>query len=317
MKTVLLLFLCAACDRPAQATEPEHYQGTIELEERVLGFELPGRVARIDVDTGDALTDGQVIAQLDPTLEEIARDARRAELHSAEAQLALLEAGARREEVRAVSAQLRAAQSREDLERRNLDRTRGLATSGAVGTAVIDEGEGRVARAQAERETLEQQLRGLRGGARAEEIAIAQTRIEAASVGLRASEERLARYTLHADGAGVVLETHFEPGEIATAGAPIVTVADVAHPYVDVFVPQQRVAGIHIGAKALVTTDSTPDPIEGAVETIARRTEFTPRYLFSEQERPNLVVRVRIRIEDSQRLLHAGVPAFARIEEGS
>ena len=42
-------------------------------------------------------------------------------------------------------------------------------------------------------------------------------------------------------------------------------------------------------------------------------TEFTPKFLFSPRERPNLVVRVRVRVDDPERRLHAGVPAFARI----
>jgi hypothetical protein len=47
------------------------------------------------------------------------------------------------------------------------------------------------------------------------------------------------------------------------------------------------------------------------VEVVGRTLEFTPRYLFSEKERPNLVVRVRIALEDPAEKLHAGVPAFA------
>jgi hypothetical protein len=50
------------------------------------------------------------------------------------------------------------------------------------------------------------------------------------------------------------------------------------------------------------------------VEDIARRTEFTPKFLFSERERPNLVVRVKIRVEDPGERLHAGVPAFVVIQ---
>jgi hypothetical protein len=45
---------------------------------------------------------------------------------------------------------------------------------------------------------------------------------------------------------------------------------------------------------------------------VRRRTEFTPRYLFSESERGNLVIRVRVRLDDSRRLLHAGLPVFVR-----
>jgi hypothetical protein len=38
--------------------------------------------------------------------------------------------------------------------------------------------------------------------------------------------------------------------------------------------------------------------------------------LFSERERPNLVVRVRVRVEDHDERLHAGVPAFVMFQGG-
>jgi hypothetical protein len=49
------------------------------------------------------------------------------------------------------------------------------------------------------------------------------------------------------------------------------------------------------------------------VEFVSPETEFTPKFLFSDQERPHLVVRVRVRVGDADRRLHSGVPAFARI----
>jgi hypothetical protein len=49
------------------------------------------------------------------------------------------------------------------------------------------------------------------------------------------------------------------------------------------------------------------------VENVARATEFTPRFLFSERERANLVVRVRVRVDDPAQRLHAGVPAFVEL----
>jgi hypothetical protein len=53
--------------------------------------------------------------------------------------------------------------------------------------------------------------------------------------------------------------------------------------------------------------------LAGTVEHVSRRTEFTPRYIFSREERANLVVRVRVRIDDGKRTLHPGTPAFVRI----
>ena len=59
------------------------------------------------------------------------------------------------------------------------------------------------------------------------------------------------------------------------------------------------------------------EPLSGKVEHIARRTEFTPRYLFSERERATLVVRVRVRVADPKEQLRAGVPAFVRLSGGA
>jgi len=59
-----------------------------------------------------------------------------------------------------------------------------------------------------------------------------------------------------------------------------------------------------------VTVDGLPAPLSGRIEHIFPKTEFTPRYLFSDSERPNLVIRTRVRIDDPKRVLHAGVPAF-------
>ena len=68
------------------------------------------------------------------------------------------------------------------------------------------------------------------------------------------------------------------------------------------------------GAPAFVRVDAAPGVrFEGVVEMVGRTLEFTPRFVFSEKERPGLVVRVRIDIKDPRELLHAGVPAFAAI----
>src|SRR6185437_622699 len=128
--------------------------------------------------------------------------------------------------------------------------------------------------------------------------------------------QRVARFELHALDPGEVLEVHLRTGELAVAGLPVVTVADTAHPYSDLFVPQAAVGGIAVGAPVRARVDSLPHEIPGKVERISRRTEFSPRYLFSRSERANLVVRVRVRFDDPQRALHAGVPIFARLGEG-
>jgi hypothetical protein len=93
--------------------------------------------------------------------------------------------------------------------------------------------------------------------------------------------------------------------------------ADPVRIHADVFVPEGRLPGIDVGDRARLRADGISPDLAGHVEHIARRTEFTPRYLFSDRERPNLVVRVKVRVDDPRGLLHAGVPVFVTLDRST
>ncbi len=67
-----------------------------------------------------------------------------------------------------------------------------------------------------------------------------------------------------------MLDVHVDPGEIVAPGGPVVTVADVTHPYVDVFVPQGEIAGFHVGARARVRIDATDATASAAASSTSR-----------------------------------------------
>jgi HlyD family secretion protein len=166
----------------------------------------------------------------------------------------------------------------------------------------------------AERRAVEQRLRSLREGPRTEEVTGAEARAGAAAATVDLASQRLDLYQLRAPGPGRVLEVEVDPGEVVGPGTPILSVADTRRPYADVFVPQDQVGAIRVGARARVKVDAEPAAFAGVIEHVSSRTEFTPRFVFSERERPNLVVRVRVRIDDPHERLHAGVPAFVTLE---
>lgn len=293
------------------------YQGVAELDERVLAFELPGRIADVSVERGQVLEASAVLATLDDALDRVAGGARAAEVRAAEAQLDLLRAGARREEVRATRAELEAASATAHLVAQNLARQRRLLASGAATQASVDQLDAELTRASAHREAIQNQLGALRSGARAQELLAAEARVDAARAALAAIEERLSRHRLSTPIAGVVQDIHVEPGEVVAPGAPAITVVEPSRPYADVFVPQGEIDRVWVGRRVSVRSDALDAPLPGTVEHISARTEFTPRFLFSEQERPNLVIRVRVRIEDSERRLRAGVPTFVSLDAGA
>jgi HlyD family secretion protein len=303
-----LLFLGLGCE-----PKPRHvgaFQGVVEFDERVLGFETGGRLMRVPAVRGAEIHSGDLLATLDDKLERTVRESREAEATAAHADLSLVRAGTRPEQLRSMEAELRAAQANEALLEKTLARERALLDKGAITQASVDDVATRYAASTAQRQSIEQRLRELVNGARREQIESAAARAAAADRSALVEAERVTRHDLTALGPGRILEVHVEPGEVVAAGTPVVTVADTSHPYADVFVPQGNLDGIRIGSEATVAVDATAESFRGRIEDVGRRTEFTPRYLFSERERPNLVIRVRVRIEDPGEKLHAGVPAF-------
>jgi HlyD family secretion protein len=306
----LTALAAAACHRPLQ--ESSDFQGILELDERVLSFEQPGRVQAVAVRRGDVVKDGQLVAKLDDTLERLTRKARADEASAARADLALLEAGARAEDVASLAAEVVAATSAEDLAKKTYERVKALRDSGSVSAADLDRAKAELDRAAAQRASIAQRLASLRKGSRPEEIARAHARSEAAGSALALEDAKLARFELRAESDGLVVDVHVKSGEVAGVGTPAATVVDAAHPYVDVFVPEGRLAGIRLGTKGEVRVDGAAAPAPCEVEYVSPRTEFTPRFLFSERERPHVVIRVRVRVDDPRRELHAGVTAFVR-----
>jgi len=307
------LVLAGCAERQLDA---DTLQGVIEYEERDLAFEVTGRITAIGVHEGDQLAPQGLIARLAPELERSALAVRESEARAAAEQLDLLKAGSRPEDIRVLAARVDAARATEALVRATAERTRKLAAAQATPQAALDDVEAQLQRATADSRAAEETLRASRRGARVQEVGVARDRLAAAQASSDMQRERVSRYELRALEAGEVLEVHLRTGELAVPGLPVVTVADTAHPYADVFVPEAAIGGVAVGTPARARIDAVAHDLPGHVERISRRTEFTPRYLFSPAERASLVVRVRVRLDDPKRELHAGVPAFVHIARG-
>jgi HlyD family secretion protein len=253
------------------------------------------------------------LARIDDGLEQSARDAQAGQVEVAKQQASAVKAGARGEEVRSLQARVDAARATETLLQKQVARERTLVEKGAVAPASLDDMEAQLSRSSAERDALEHNLKLLRQGARNEDVSVAEARAQAAAATLELNDARLVRHELRAPLRGSVVDVNFEQGEVVSAAAPVVTVADAQHPYVDVFVPEAEISRVFVSEQAKIKLDALDTELGGHVEHIARRTEFTPRYLFSEKERATLVVRVRVRVNDPKQQLRAGVPAFVRL----
>ncbi len=291
------------------------YQGMIEYDQRELAFETPGRVVTLGVVRGQRVAAGEVIAHQDDAVDRAARavDARAVEV--AQADLDLIKAGSRAEDVGAAAAQLASARAAEKNAQTELDRERALVAKGALPAAGLDLLEAQLAGATGTRQAQDERLRALKKGARPEEVDRAAARVAQANEALALDDKRLEKRTLAAPIAGVIEEVYLESGEMAGAGVPVVSLVDTGRPYADVFVPVPDAPGVRIGAAAHLRVEGLASEASGTVELVYPDAEFTPKFVFSPRERPNLVVRVRVRVTDPEGRLHAGLPAYVTIDD--
>lgn len=123
------------------------------------------------------------------------------------------------------------------------------------------------------------------------------------------------REMIHTPLAGVVLYRHAEPGEIASAGAPLVTMIDPDKLKLTVYVPEDRYGRIQLGQVLPVTVDSFPgETFHGTVTHIADQAEFTPRNVQTTDNRKTTVFAVRLNLPPSDGMLKPGMPADVHFE---
>ena len=93
----------------------------------------------------------------------------------------------------------------------------------------------------------------------------------------------------------------------------MLSLVDRSRPYADVFVPATDAPKAKLGAAVAVVVEGDAHEVAGTVERVYPQLEFTPRFVYSPRERPNLLVRMRVRLDDREGRLHAGLPAYARL----
>ena len=289
--------------------------GTVEATEARLGFPATGRVDSIMVREGDAVRHGVELAHLDRLEIEARLEQARATVVSSRALLRELERGFRREEVAQARASLNAANRRVDDARQAFDRTKRLLEGGAVSQEAFDRAQIALDIAESERTRAAEQVQLMESGPRREQIQAQRGQLAQAEASVQAIEAALANMTIRAPFDGIVTVKHREPGEIVAGGSPVITVMDPSDRWVRIYVPENRLGAVRLGASAAITTDTYPDQdIAGEVTYIASEAEFTPKSVQTSEERVRLVYAVKVRITgDSSLALKPGMPADVRI----
>lgn len=166
--------------------------------------------------------------------------------------------------------------------------------------------------AEAEVAVRRAELALLTAGPRPEEVALAERKVELAQRAVEALEVPRDKLTLRAPIAGRVSSVMIHEGESAGAGAALMTISDLAHVHLTLYVPEAELGRVYLGQPAEVRVDAYPGRVfAGRVTYIAAQAEFTPRNVQTKEERVNMVFAVKIALENPEGILKPGMPADA------
>lgn len=167
-----------------------------------------------------------------------------------------------------------------------------------------------LALAQARLATAEAKLAAAQAGPSQEQLAVAKSQIDVARAAVAVIEAQMQKLSLAAPVNGIVLSRSVEPGEVASPGAPLMTLARLDELKITVYIPEDRYGSLHIGQVAQVAVDSYPgQTFQATVARIADQAEFTPRNVQTEEGRRTTVFAVELKVDNPDGLLKPGMPA--------
>lgn len=289
--------------------------GHVEATDVRISAKVPGRLQSLAVKEGDAVAAGQELARTETTDLKLALQQARAEREQASAELRLRLAGARKEDIAELEAQVRGVLADFEGAQKDLDRMQGLFDSGSGTTKGRDDARTRRDSLAAKLQSMRQALARLRAGFREEEIEGARARVSAVEAKMAQLEQQIKDATVSAPLAATVTEKVAEAGELVQAGAPLVVLTNLKEPWLTVYVGALDLPKLRLGQPADVTTDDG-QARKGTITYIASQAEFTPKNVQTRDERIKLVYKVKLGLPNEDGLFKPGMPAQARFHVG-
>jgi HlyD family secretion protein len=245
--------------------------GRLEATQVDVSAKYPGRLAKVNVNEGDEVTAGQVVAT-------IASPETEAQLRNAQAQV-LKSKRALAEAVATI------AQRKSDLDFTKSDygRAKYLVERGHVSQKDADL---RLSKFQAAEAAY------VAANAQRDQ---AEAAIKAAQADVERYQAMLVDLVLLSPRSGRVQYRLARAGEVVAAGQRVLTILDLKDVYMTIYLPANQVGQLALGAEARTILDPVPQFVFPAtISFVATEAQFTPKSVETAEEREKLMFRVKL-----------------------
>ncbi|HBO3044276.1 TPA: HlyD family efflux transporter periplasmic adaptor subunit [Pseudomonas aeruginosa] len=295
--------------------------GRIEATEVDVATKLPGRVASINVDEGDFVKSGEVVARMDTQvleaqLAQAQAEVRRAQNAKSTAESLVAQRTSEKATAEAVVAQRQAELTAAE---KRFSRTEQLVKRNALPQQQLDDDRAVMQSAQAALAASRSQVVSAQAGIAAarSQVIEAQSAIEAASASTVRLQADIDDSLLKAPRSGRVQYRVAQPGEVLAAGGKLLDMVDLADVYMTFFLPSGQAGKVELGQEVRLVIDALPQyVIPAKVSYVASVAQFTPKAVETANEREKLMFRVKARLDPALlekyvTYVKTGVPGMA------
>jgi HlyD family secretion protein len=157
-------------------------------------------------------------------------------------------------------------------------------------------------------------LDALKAGATQAQIDAAQAQVDVAQAGLEAAQVQLSKATIHAPVNGIIVASSLHVGELAAPNVTAMTVADLDHVTLTIYMPGSELGKITLNQRVSVRVDAYADrTFTGTIVLIGDQAEYTPRNVRTPEERVKQVYAVKIKLDNADHTLKPGLQAEAQV----
>ncbi len=291
MKNILLLLVFAtftACEEDVKTADA---YGNFEAKEVLVASEMGGKLLKLDIEEGQIIKAGQLIAVVDTTQLILKQQQLRATIQtiSGKTQNAM--------------PQVEIFKKQKDNLLREKLRLEALIAGNAATKKQLDDVIGQIevldkqiAATQSQTTTLNKGILG--------EVQPLYSQIEQV-------KDQIYRCYTYNPIDGVVLIKMAENTEITTPGKPLYKIADTKNMILRAYISGEQLPNVKIGQTVNVVIDETATKnrtLNGKVAWISEKAEFTPKIIQTKEERVNLVYAIKIAVKNDG-TLKIGMPA--------
>ena len=278
---IAMALLAISCTKEAEFDA----QGTFEATEVVVSSEATGRILNFDIEEGMAIAANQAVGTIDSL-----------QLHLQRKQLVAQQSAllASRPDVKKQVAALREQIAKQKTELRRVDN---MLRDGAATQKQKDDIKAQIkileGQLEAQLSTLDKNTSTINGNSVVLEAQIA------------ALDDRISKCRIISPVGGTVLVKYAEAGELASAGKPLMKIADLKNIYLRAYFTSDQLANVKLGDEVKVVADfggTERYDYTGRVAWISSESEFTPKTIQTKDSRANLVYAVKIAVENDGRL---------------